>query len=808
MNALRLARVGEAFADEGIFLVGRRLFTSAVAVATLVVSAALVPGVIASAAPVADPDVEQMDEYSPAMFAQQAAQLPAELIEALDRDVDVTGAEYLAEAAAATQAVIVVESLEEDAGIDVLGSRMEGTELVVNVGDDAAAAVVEDAGATAELGAPEPFVLDKPIRTTTDLWDGQAYYWSDDPLDQSGYVCTTGFQGFNDTSGDPEFVTAGHCLEGAEGIVGPVSALNMSAPNSVTGFFDIGAPLVSTRKWGTAAGNVNYDVSRVAVTYPNVTPQPGVLTWGYGAGAPGSTPRTYITGQSATIVGATLCASGMRTGWRCGPILEVDYDANSFVDENGDPIPGLHVNSIVAQVCTLPGDSGGSAIVGTNAVGITSWSTADGASCLSTDVAGFFPMVSLDGSKATVATAYTDWEIEVRPETPGITTAQGAVNPTTLTGTVPLSARTATNSVLITFEDGSFMTDSSITSGTWSVDVSGIAAGLHTFTAVIQHGSYSYGSPATGYFSKGVTAGRLTGPDRYATSIDIAQEFTGPVPVLYLTTGLNYPDALSSGPAASHLGGPVMLVQPSGVSQNVLDQIAALQPQRVIVLGGENSVSATSFAQIDDTVFAASGVHAERIAGASRFATSEAIARDAFLPGGSSTAYISNGLNFPDALSAGGAAATVDAPVILVNGLASTVPDETLDLLDDLGVTEIVVTGGTNSVSAGIFTQLDARYGTVIRQSGADRFATSAAVNAFRFSPTETTALLATGLNYPDALAGSALAGELGAPLYITVQNCIRPEIYAELARLKVTQVTLLGGAPSLSAEVLALKRC
>jgi putative cell wall-binding protein len=790
----------------------RRLFTSVVAIATLVAGGALVPGVIASATPGADPDVEQMDEYSPAMFAQQAQQLPAELIEALDRDVDVTGAEYLAEAAAATQAVIVVESLE-DAGVDVLGSRMEGTELVVNVGDDAAAAVVEDAGATAELGEPEPFVLDKPIRTTTDLWDGQAYYWSDDPEDQSGYVCTTGFQGFNDTTGDPEFVTAGHCLEGAEGIVGPVSALVLDAPNSVTGYFDIGAPLVSTRKWGTGAGDVNYDVSRIAVTYPNITPQPGVLTWGYGAGAPGSTPRTYITGQTATIVGATLCVSGMRTGWRCGPIEQVDWDANQFVDENGDPLPDLHVNSIVAQVCALPGDSGGSAIVGTNAVGITSWSTADGGTCDSVDVAGFFPMLSTDGSKATVATAYTDWELEVRPEAPTITTSQGAVNPTTLTGTVPLSARTASNAVTITLDDGSVLSDSSITSGTWTVDISGVAAGLHTFTAVTQYGAYSFSSPVSGYFSKGVSVARLTGSDRWGTSIDIAQEFTAPVPVLYLTTGLNYPDALSSGPAAAHLDGPVMLVQPSGVSQVVLDQIAALQPQRVIVLGGENSVSATSFAQIDDTVFAATGVNAERITGSDRFATSRAIARDAFLdsdtdPGGSTIAYISNGLNFPDALSAGGAAASVDAPVILVNGPASTVPTETIDLLTDLGVTEIVVTGGTNSVSAGIFAQLDAAFGTVIRQTGADRFGTSAAVNAYRFTPTETRALLATGLNYPDALAGSALAGEWGAPLYITLQYCIRSEIYDELVRLQVTEVSLLGNTPSLSADVAALKRC
>ena len=789
-----------------------RLFTSVAAAAALVLGAPLVQGVTATASQAADnPEIEQMEDYPAAAFTQEALQLPDELVESLARDVDVTGAEYLAQAAAATQAVIVVESLE-DAGVDVLGSRLRGTDLVVNVADEAAAVLVEEAGAIVELGEPEPFEVDRPMRTTTDVWDGQGYYWSDDPLDQSGYVCTTGFQGFNTVSDAPEFITAGHCLEGAENIIGPVSALVMSAPNTVTGFFDIGAPLVSTRKWGTDTGHVNYDVSRIAVTEGGVTPQPGVLTWGYGAGAPGATPRTYITGQSAAIQDAIMCASGMRTGWRCGPILAVDYNADDFVDENGDPIPGLQVNSIVAQICALPGDSGGSGILGTNAIGITSWSTA-GSSCLSDDVTGFFPMVSTDGAKATVATAYTDWELEVRPEAPTITTAQGATNPTTLAGTVPLSARTTSNSVTVTLDDGSVLSDSSVTSGTWSVDISGVAAGLHTFTAVTQYGTYSFSSSVSGYFSKGVSVARLTGIDRWGTSIDIAQEFTGPVPVLYLTTGLNYPDALSSGPAAAHLGGPVMLVQPSGVSQQVLDQIAALQPQRVIVLGAENSVSASAFAQIDATVFAASGVNAERITGTDRFGTSRAIARDAFLdndtdPGGSTVAYISNGLNFPDALSAGGAAATVDAPVILVNGTASTVPTETLDLLDDLGVTEIIVTGATNSVSAGIFTQLDAEFGTVIRQTGADRFGTSAAVNAYRFSPTETKALLATGLNYPDALAGSALAGEWGAPLYITLNYCIRAEIYAELARLKVTQLTLLGNTPSLSADVAALKRC
>jgi putative cell wall-binding protein len=787
--------------------VGRRLFTSSVAVATLVLSGALVPGVVASAAPAADPEVEQMDEYSPATFAREAAQLPPELIEALDRDVDVTGAEYLAEAAAATQAVIVVESLE-DAGLEVLGSRMEGTELVVNVGDDAAAAVVAEAGATPEFGEPEPFVLDQPMRTTADLWDGQGYFWSDDPVGDTGYVCTTGFQGFNDTTGEPEFVTAGHCLEGAESIVGPVSALVMTAPNTVTDYFDIGAPLVSTRKWGTGAGNVNYDVSRIAVTYPNVTPQAGVQTWGFGAGGPTSTPRTYVTGQSATIIGATVCASGMRTGWRCGPVVFVDHDANNFYD-GPTPLPDLHVNSIVAQLCAHPGDSGGSAIVGTNAVGITSWSTDTDEICDSGDYAGFFPMLSTDGTKATVATAYTDWELEVLPPAPAISTAQGALNPSTLSGTVPAGARSASNAVRITLGDGTLLSDSSVTSGSWSVSTSSLPAGLHTFTAVTQYGSYSFSSSVSGTFSKGVTVDRLSGESRYDTAVAIATAaFPGPVDTVFISTGADYPDALSAGPAAVHLDAPVLLAPPTGLGTAVRDALIGFDPNRVFVIGASGVVSAAVYAQIEDAV---PDAVVDRLSGNDRFGTSLAVTRAAFLTedtevGGSSIAYVSNGLNFPDALSAGGASASVDAPVILVNGAGSSVSAAFADLIDDLDVTHVRIVGGTGAVSASVASSIQSLGVNVVRLSGDDRFATATAVNQV-FS-TSSEALLATGFNFPDALAGSALAGARGAPLYITQADCILPVIYADLARIKATKITLLGGTGALGTQVAQLRRC
>ena len=64
----------------------------------------------------------------------------------------------------------------------------------------------------------------------------------------------------------------------------------------------------------------------------------------------------------------------------------------------------------------------------------------------------------------------------------------------------------------------------------------------------------------------------------------------------------------------------------------------------------------------------------------------------------------------------------------------------------------------------------------VYRYSGPDRYATAAAISANVFSPGVPVAYVATGLNFPDALAGAAAAGALGAPpLLVTVTPVTEP---------------------------------
>ncbi|HEU0236863.1 MAG TPA: cell wall-binding repeat-containing protein, partial [Candidatus Limnocylindrales bacterium] len=54
-----------------------------------------------------------------------------------------------------------------------------------------------------------------------------------------------------------------------------------------------------------------------------------------------------------------------------------------------------------------------------------------------------------------------------------------------------------------------------------------------------------------------------------------------------------------------------------------------------------------------------------------------------------------------------------------------------------------------------------------VRYAGSDRYATAAAISAAHYAPGVAVAYVATGANFPDALAGAAVAGNLGGPLLL-----------------------------------------
>ncbi|WP_166784516.1 MULTISPECIES: cell wall-binding repeat-containing protein [unclassified Cryobacterium] len=85
---------------------------------------------------------------------------------------------------------------------------------------------------------------------------------------------------------------------------------------------------------------------------------------------------------------------------------------------------------------------------------------------------------------------------------------------------------------------------------------------------------------------------RLAGADRFDASAAIsAKNFAAVVPVVYVANGLKFPDALSGAPVAGKNKAPVLLVTAGSVPASIAEELARLQPAKIVVLGGTASVS-------------------------------------------------------------------------------------------------------------------------------------------------------------------------------------------------------------------------
>ncbi|MDD4346979.1 MAG: cell wall-binding repeat-containing protein [Desulfitobacteriaceae bacterium] len=90
---------------------------------------------------------------------------------------------------------------------------------------------------------------------------------------------------------------------------------------------------------------------------------------------------------------------------------------------------------------------------------------------------------------------------------------------------------------------------------------------------------------------------------------------------------------------------------------------------------------------------------------------------------------------------------------------------------------------------------------TSLRLAGSDRYLTAIQISQAGWS-SSANVVLARGDNFPDALAGAVLARKIKAPLLLTESSQLRPEVEAELQRLEVTKVYLLGAQAALSPAI------
>lgn len=212
---------------------------------------------------------------------------------------------------------------------------------------------------------------------------------------------------------------------------------------------------------------------------------------------------------------------------------------------------------------------------------------------------------------------------------------------------------------------------------------------------------------------RGYEVHRIQGADRYATAGNIARA-AGPARTNEVVVALGehpqperaWPDAVASSALAAtpdHV--PTLLTQPETLPTATRDALADLDTRRVILLGGDASISGGVESALRDA-----GYEVERMAGASRYETSILLAADALARDGdpSQPVVFASGQDFPDALSAGALAAQLQAPLVLVpsRDLADSVDAFLRERVEQW--TGGVLIGGTAAADPRVQQQLEA----------------------------------------------------------------------------------------------------
>lgn len=290
---------------------------------------------------------------------------------------------------------------------------------------------------------------------------------------------------------------------------------------------------------------------------------------------------------------------------------------------------------------------------------------------------------------------------------------------------------------------------------------------------------------------------RLGGFDRFATANLIAEEgWASGSKNAVIASGLSFADALCGVPLASALDAPILLVQKDSLPNNVRDELKKLGVTKIYILGGTGAVGSnvqTALAKIAPV---------ERIYGADRFKTAVAVAEKLTKLTGTkpSNVFLASALSFPDAMAVSPVAALNRCP-ILYAPKTGKLDSATLSYIKSCGCKTATVLGGTGVIAATV--QNSAKVGSVSsvsRISGKDRYATSLSICTTYASLFPTGSLTAaTGLSFPDALAGGALAAKLKAPLLLIDNGAVSADAKKFAASRKLSgKFCIFGGTGAL----------
>lgn len=190
----------------------------------------------------------------------------------------------------------------------------------------------------------------------------------------------------------------------------------------------------------------------------------------------------------------------------------------------------------------------------------------------------------------------------------------------------------------------------------------------------------------------------------------------------------------------------------------------------------------------------------EVLAGANRYRTAVAISQASYEK--SDVVILVQGNNFPDALAAGPLSYMMDAPILLTStaSLSSSLNEE----MQRLETKTVIIMGGLGAVSAEVEDALIAEGYKVERVKGSSRYST--AVEAAKYmhgkQGNSDTVVLASGIQFADALAAGSYAAKEGYPILLTDGSRLSNATMEHITGSGVKNIILVGGTGVISLDL------
>lgn len=288
---------------------------------------------------------------------------------------------------------------------------------------------------------------------------------------------------------------------------------------------------------------------------------------------------------------------------------------------------------------------------------------------------------------------------------------------------------------------------------------------------------------------------RISGSDRYKTSVEISKSVweDGSSKAAILTTGEDYPDALSAAPLAKKLDAPILLTNKNKLTSETETELNRLGVNTVYIIGGTGVVSMDVENRLKSMNIAVT-----RLGGVDRYETSVKIAEQLDNP---KQLAVTTGDNFSDALSIAPFAALKNMPILLVP--KNYVPNSVKRYLSTVNIDRTYIIGGTDIIS----NTVSASFNNVSRIGGADKYARNISViKAFSSNIYWHTIYIATGNDFPDALSGSVIASKESAPIVLVgAAPTTETKNFINQNKDLVTEYKILGGDGVVSPTTLDL---